>query len=97
MLDTYPVGERPVGLAAATEAIWVVNERSGTLSRVVTGDGETQSIPVGRGPTAVAFGAEALWVTNAGDGTVTRIDPSTGIGDDDGAGRRNTRRRDDRP
>lgn len=78
IVDTYPVGERPVALTVADGATWVVNASDGTVSRVVSGDGETQAIPVGRGPAAIASAFGSLWVANAEDGTVTTIDPATG-------------------
>lgn len=76
-VETYPVGERPVAAAVGRGAVWVANAGSGTVSRVVSGEGETESIPVGRGPAALDFAAGSLWVANAEDGTVTKIDPTT--------------------
>ena len=78
VVDTYPVGERPVALAVADGAVWVANASDGTVSRVVSGDGETGTTPVGRGPAAIASAFGSLWVANAEDGTVTTIDPATG-------------------
>jgi YVTN family beta-propeller protein len=75
---SYPVGERPIALAVGSGAVWVANASDGTVSRVVSGDGQTQTIPVGRGPAAIAFAFGSLWVANAEDGTVTTIDAATG-------------------
>jgi peptide/nickel transport system substrate-binding protein len=78
VLGRYPVGERPVAAAVASGAVWIVNASGGSVSRVVPGEGETETIPVGRGPAAIAAAFGSLWVANADDGTVTTIDAATG-------------------
>jgi YVTN family beta-propeller protein len=72
------VGDWPVGMAATTDAVWVVNSRSDTVSRIdPSTDNVVATVHVGDKPLQVAIGADAAWVTNSGDGTVSRIDRAT--------------------
>jgi DNA-binding beta-propeller fold protein YncE len=71
------VGERPGGIDAGTESVWVANAAEGTVSRIGIESGETEGDPISVGPApgAIAVGKEAVWVANNGTGTVTRIEP----------------------
>ena len=71
------VGERPGGIDAGTESVWVANSADDTVSRIEIESGETEGDPISVGPDpgAIAVGSEAVWVANNGDGTVTRIEP----------------------
>jgi hypothetical protein len=60
----YPVGEQPVALTVGGGAVLVANASDNTVSRVVSGDGETQK-DSGR-PSAIAFAFWSLWVANTG-------------------------------
>lgn len=71
------VGQRPAGMAVETDAVWVANSTSDTVSRVDRQTHAVTPVPVGSGPTGVAVGADAVWVTNGGDATVSKIDPET--------------------
>jgi len=61
-----PVGEGPTAVAASDDAIWVLNARSRTISRI---DPETDTvvatIPVNGTPSAIASGEGKIWVTGA--------------------------------
>lgn len=74
------VGSRPTGLAVGGGAIWVVNFRDQTLSRIDPIGGDVAATKaVGGTPTGLTFGADAVWVTTgfgltAGDaGTIVRF------------------------
>jgi YVTN family beta-propeller protein len=75
------VGSQPSGLTFGAEAVWVLNFRDGTLSRIDPATGEVTATPaVGGTPTGLAFGADAVWVTTgfgqaSGDiGSVVQFD-----------------------
>jgi YVTN family beta-propeller protein len=75
------VGSQPSGLTFGAEAVWVLNFRDGTLSRIDPASGEVTDTPaVGGTPTGLAFGADAVWVTTgfgqaSGDiGSVVQFD-----------------------
>jgi peptide/nickel transport system substrate-binding protein len=73
------VGQRPSGMAADADAVWVTNSTSNTVSRIDRRTRAVTPIPVGAGPTGIAIGAGAVWVANGGDSTVSRIDPATNL------------------
>ena len=72
------VGTSPSAVAADSNAVWVANADSASVSRVdpVTGTRQ-QTVEVGNGPAGVAIAGGAVWVTNSLDGTVVRIDPQS--------------------
>jgi class 3 adenylate cyclase/DNA-binding beta-propeller fold protein YncE len=77
------VGLRPTALAIGEGAVWVVNFRDQTLSRINTSTGAVEANPaVGGAPTGLAVGGGAVWVTTAfgtagGDtGSLMRFNPS---------------------
>jgi serine/threonine-protein kinase len=75
-----PVGEPPLRIAAADEAIWVTSERDGTLTRLDPESGEPVGEPLQLGPgiSGVAVGAGSVWVADPGAGEVLRVDPDAG-------------------
>jgi YVTN family beta-propeller protein len=75
------VGSQPSGLTFGADAVWVLNFRDATLSRIDPATGEvTATRAVGGTPTGLAFGADAVWVTTgfgqaSGDvGSVVQFD-----------------------
>jgi virginiamycin B lyase len=64
-------------IVAAADAVWVLSDEKGVLSRV---DPKTNSVVakvhVRAGSYAVMGGYGAIWVTNTKDGSVERIDPA---------------------
>jgi YVTN family beta-propeller protein len=75
------VGSQPTSLTFGADAVWVLNFRDGTLSRINPATGEVTDTPaVGGTPTGLAFGADAVWVTTgfgqaSGDiGSVVQFD-----------------------
>jgi YVTN family beta-propeller protein len=72
------VGASPGAIAAAPDALWVVNSDDETVSRIDPVKGVAiQTIKVGNGPAGIAVGGGFVWVTNGLDGTVSKIDPAT--------------------
>jgi len=58
------VGSQPTELAFGGGAVWVLNFRDATISRIDAATGDVGATPaVGGTPTGVAFGADAVWVT----------------------------------
>jgi streptogramin lyase len=74
-----PVGPNPVSVAVDEDAVWVLDQARGRLSRHEVASGRRQGAPVrvGRSPLALAAGEGAVWVLDAGSG-VQRVDPATG-------------------
>lgn len=63
-VHSIPVGDGPTGLAANTEAIWVVNSRDGTVSRIDPRTDEViETIVVGNRPYGIAAEETDVWVT----------------------------------
>ncbi len=71
-----PTGE--LSLAASEDAIWILSDAKGTLSRIdpLTNKVVAQ-IVVKPNSFCAAFGFGSLWVTNTNDSTVQRINPKT--------------------
>lgn len=67
-----------LSLAASEDAIWILSDAKGTLSRIdpLTNKVVAQ-IPVKPNSFCAAFGFGAVWVANTNDSTVQRIDPKT--------------------
>jgi streptogramin lyase len=72
-----PVGERPGGLDAGPNSLWVTLAGEDAVRRLTLPSGEPDGGPIAVGPepSAVAVGAGAVWVVHDGDGSVTRIEP----------------------
>jgi hypothetical protein len=72
-----PAGRNPVDVAIAGDAVWVLDQAGGRLSRHDAASGRRQrSSRVGRSPFALASGEDAVWVLDAASG-VQRVDPAT--------------------
>jgi virginiamycin B lyase len=73
------VGDGPRFLAIGTDAVWVMNQRAGSVSRVDAGGAVAASIPVSDVPIRggdIAVGGGSVWVRIEED-LVVRIDPTT--------------------
>ena len=71
-------GGFPAALAATHGAVWVANDRAGTLVRVDPQTNRvTRRIRLRPGLISLTRGFRALWVINYGTGSLTRVDPST--------------------
>ena len=80
-LGEIPVGRQPTGMAVGEGALWVMNQGSGTVSRIDRGaDRVVATVAAGDSPDAIAVGRDAVWVggwsRQQGD-VVRRIDPRT--------------------
>ncbi len=75
-----PVGQAPLRITAAGEAVWASSERDGTLTRLDPESGEVLGRPirVGVGVSGVAVGGSWLWATNPRRGELLRIDKDSG-------------------
>jgi streptogramin lyase len=72
-------GSSPGGATAAYGAVWVANDRSGTLARVDPATNRvTRRLRLRPGLFSVTHGFGALWVINYARDTLSRVDPSTG-------------------
>ena len=78
--DPIPVGQPPLRIAAAPDAIWVTSERDGTLTRLDPDSGEPVGTPLqlGAGISGVAVGAGSVWVSDPPRRRVLRVDPGSG-------------------
>jgi streptogramin lyase len=61
LVDSYPVGRGPSGLAVTESAVWVANSRDATLSRLDLATGEIETIPLGSTPGRIAAGFGRIW------------------------------------
>ncbi len=74
-----PTGVSPGGAVATAKAVWVANDRAGTVARIDPRTNRvTKRIRLWPGVFSVARGFGALWVINYERGSLTRIDPRTG-------------------
>jgi streptogramin lyase len=72
-------GLSPGGAAATAKAVWVANDRAGTLTRIDPRTNRvTKRIRLRPGVFSVATGFGHVWVVNYKRGSLTRIDPRTG-------------------
>src|SRR5215208_2598532 len=77
IVSQTPVGENPGGIAAGSEAIWVLNGDDRTVSRIdPTTRRVTRTFAVGAVPTALAAGGGAVWI---GAGSIPS-DPRVTVG-----------------
>jgi streptogramin lyase len=74
-----PAGDLPVDVAVSADAVWVLDQAQGRLTRhdARTARRTGRGVRVGSSPVAVAVGEGAAWVLDARDG-VQRVDASTG-------------------
>jgi virginiamycin B lyase len=73
------VGDAPRFLAIGEDAVWVMNQGAGSVSRVDAGGAVVATIPVSDGPIRggdIAVGGGSVWVRIEQD-LVVRIDPAT--------------------
>jgi len=72
-------GSSPGGATAAFGAVWVANDRSGTLARIDPATNRvTRRLRLRPGLFSVTHGFGALWVVNYKTGTLARVDPHSG-------------------
>jgi DNA-binding beta-propeller fold protein YncE len=74
------IGSPPLRIAAGEEAIWVISERDGTLTRLDPGSGDPIGAPIRLDPgiAGVAVGGRWVWITDPSRGELLRIDPEDG-------------------
>ena len=75
---TIPVGPRPRFLDVGFDAVWVMNQGDGSVSRVDARSGAVEQIPITGEPIGggdLTVGGSAVWLRT--DSTVVRIDPRT--------------------
>jgi DNA-binding beta-propeller fold protein YncE len=72
VLGTFSVGGVPVSLAFDGVNMWVVNNGSGTVSKLRASDGANLGTfhTGGSLPTAIAFDGQHIWVANSGTSPV---------------------------
>jgi streptogramin lyase len=74
-----PTGAAPAGATAAFGAVWVADDRAGTLARLdPETDRVTRRIRLRPGVFSLTHGFGALWVVNYERGTLSRVDPRSG-------------------
>jgi serine/threonine-protein kinase len=76
VLATIEVGRNPDGITVADDgAVWVTNDRAGTLVKIDPKTGETvgKPLPVGRQPDGVVAAKGVIWTAGTADGKVRRI------------------------
>ena len=78
VVDSVPVGNRPVEVAFDGECLWVANSGEATVSRVSTDGAVRGTYPVENQPLSVVFDGRSIWVANGGSNTVTQLDSNTG-------------------
>jgi virginiamycin B lyase len=72
------VAARPVGIAAADDAVWVTSEEGDLLTRINAHTNVIEAtIKVGPRPGRVVVGEGAIWTLNRGNGSVSRVDLMT--------------------
>jgi len=60
---TFPVGQRPTGVALGAGSVWTANSVDGTVTRIDLGRGTTSTIEVGGVPNELVFSNGRLWVS----------------------------------
>ncbi len=80
-LTNTPVGTSPVGVLFDGTHIWVANENSNDVYKILAATGAVlQVYPAGHGAQYLAYDPVRgnVWITNPGDGTVTVINTTSG-------------------
>ena len=78
MVADIPLSGTPIRDAATPDAIWVIDQQAGTLTRVEPDTrAVVRTIPVGGGLTDVAATRKAVWALATNDGQLVRIDPAS--------------------
>ena len=79
LVARIPTGDSPGGATAAFGAVWVANDRSGTLARIDPATNRvTRRLRLKPGLFSVTHGFGALWVVNYETGMLARVDPRSG-------------------
>jgi DNA-binding beta-propeller fold protein YncE len=73
-----PLAGQPEGLAAGFQDLWVVRQKSQSLTRISPGGKVLHDYPLGAEPRLVAVGQSYVFASNFRDGTISRLDPRTG-------------------
>jgi hypothetical protein len=80
VVERIPVGNRPSGVAVTADAVWVSDERDGTVLRIDPRTNEiVTTIAVGQSASGVAVGAGGVWVPVPLENRVKRIDPASNV------------------
>ena len=75
---TIVTGRGIHSLAATSAALWVTNQRDGTVSVIDTDTAElVATSPIGDTPGGLAVGHDAVWLVPHRDVVVLRLDPTT--------------------
>lgn len=81
-LTTFPVDGQPLGIAAASDAIWVAMFDRASVTRLdVETTVQTSILVGGRNCVSISAGAGAVWVPSCSRGPLTRIDPASNEAD----------------
>ena len=76
----YQVQSAPNGVAFDGTNIWVANNGSNTVTKLLASNGNSlASYQTGDTPQGVLFDGANIWVSNNGDGTLTKYTPSSGV------------------
>src|SRR5438046_1661829 len=79
MVQTFPVGNAPLGVVSAGADIWVANSSDNTVTKLRAADGALLgTFPTGSLPVRLAFDGNNIWVTNNVGATVTKLRESDG-------------------
>ena len=79
VLARVETGAGPGGATAAFGAVWVANDRAGTIARIDPRTNRvTRQVRLRPGVFSLTHGFDVLWVVNYDRGTLTRIEPRTG-------------------
>ncbi|MGO8793780.1 MAG: YncE family protein [Candidatus Sulfotelmatobacter sp.] len=74
VVGTYSVGQNPYGVAFDGNNIWVPNQGSSTVTKLLASTGAlVGTYSVGGAPDAVAFDGSNIWVANQGGASVAKI------------------------
>ena len=77
--STYPAGNNPYGVAFDGTNIWVTEEFSNSVTKLLASTGAVVgSYGVGTNPQGLAFDGTNIWVTNQSSNNVTELLASTG-------------------
>src|SRR5262249_4175917 len=77
--NSFPVGNKPVGLAFDGESMRVANLQSNNVMKLRASDGAIlATYGVGSLPVGLVFDGTNIWVTNNGSGSVSRLQARDG-------------------
>jgi streptogramin lyase len=80
VVATIPVGvaNSEGGIAASTDAVWILSDIKGTLSRIDPATNKVAAeITVAPGSVAPVFADGAIWISSPEKSVLTRVDPKT--------------------